>query len=68
MYLISDKDLGYQVEISKEELEDPTLDLIGWYMQHLTRRGQFCWSSDLASLPEGEDPTSPTREDHACPQ
>ena len=37
-YLIIDRDLGYLVEIDSVLLEEPTFDLIGWYMQYLARR------------------------------
>ena len=32
-YLITDDDLGYMEEITKEDLEEPTFDLIEWYKQ-----------------------------------
>ena len=34
-YLVLDRDLGYQMKIEVEVLEEPTFDLIGWYMQEL---------------------------------
>ena len=32
-YLLFNRDMGYQVELHLEQLEDPSFDLIGWYMQ-----------------------------------
>ena len=34
-YLIDDRDLRILVKVSASKLEDPTFDLVGWYMTHL---------------------------------
>ena len=37
-YLLADDDLGYLEQITKEDLEEPTFDLIGWYKQTIDER------------------------------
>ena len=35
-HLIVDRDRNSQVEVPTSSLDDPSFDLIGWYMQHLS--------------------------------
>ena len=37
-YLLADDDLGYMEQITRNNLEEPTFDLIGWYIQCLEER------------------------------
>ncbi len=40
-YTVMDRDLGYQPTIPASWLEDPSFDLIGWYMKFLSERRSF---------------------------
>ena len=51
-FMIVDRDLGYQTRIHRDQLEDPSFDLIGWYMQVLVQRRQFDWMTRYNDVPD----------------
>ena len=55
-HLIVDRDMNSQVEVPNSSLDDPSFDLIGWYMQYL--------SSQWVNRRDEEETSSP----HECPQ
>jgi hypothetical protein len=40
-YIIEDLDFGLQTQISKTWLEEPTFDLVHWYLQYLEFEHQY---------------------------
>ena len=56
-YMIVDRDLGYQTRIHRDQLEDPSFDLIGWYIHVLAQRRQLDWITGHSNVPDG----------HSCP-
>ena len=55
-HLIVDRDRNSQVEVPTSSLDDPSFDLIGWYMQHLSSQWINGWNEEGSSSP------------HECPQ
>ena len=51
-YMILDRDLGYQTRIHRDQLEDPSFDLIGWYIQVLNQRRQLDWMTGRDDVPD----------------
>ena len=64
-----DRDAWYQTYIDKVSLEDPSFDLIGWYMQYLDRWSQFTLQNEDDSYDE-DAPEGPSEADihplHSC--
>ena len=58
-----DRDMGYQVELHLEQLEDPSFNLIGWYMQYLDGWSQRDWRDECVSTDEEDNQMSKT---HTC--
>ena len=48
-----DRDLRHQIKIPTSSLEDPLFDLIGWYMQHLSRPQEVSSDDDAPNLHSG---------------
>ena len=65
-YLVLDRDLGYQTKIEVEVLEEPTFDLIGWYMQELARQAKFDWLDECVDSYDEDEDDSSSDDSHHC--
>ena len=59
-YCLSDRDTGYQVGITADMLEEPTFNIIGWYMRYLAHWEQMDWRDECVSTSE-EDESQPSK-------
>ena len=58
-----DGDMGYQVELYLEQLEDLNFDLISWYMQYLDGWSRRDWRDECVSTDEEDNQITET---HTC--
>ena len=69
-YLLADDDLGYLEQITKEDLEEPTFDLIGWYKQTIDERALLEFKDrngdDMVTTSSDEETSQDAHEGSTC--
>ena len=69
-YLLADDDLGYLEKITKEDLEEPTFDLIDWYKQTIDEQALLEFKDrngdDMVTMSSDEETSQDAHEGSTC--